>query len=85
MQVENTKFVAVNYTLTVDGQIADQNPEGQPLEFVCGAGMLLPKFEGALIGKEPGDKVSFTLEPNPQVSHRVPRQPLHRSSRSCQP
>ena len=63
MKVENTKFVAVNYTLTVDGQVADQNPEGQPLEFVCGAGMLLPKFEGALIGKEPGDKVSFTLEP----------------------
>ncbi|MBO5771045.1 MAG: peptidylprolyl isomerase [Alistipes sp.] len=63
MKVENTKFVAVNYTLTVDGQIADKNPEGKPLEFVCGTGMLLPKFEGALIGKEPGDKVSFTLEP----------------------
>ena len=63
MKVENTKFVAVNYTLTVDGQVADKNPEGKPLEFVCGAGMLLPKFEGALIGKEPGDKVSFTLEP----------------------
>ncbi|MBQ5854810.1 MAG: FKBP-type peptidyl-prolyl cis-trans isomerase, partial [Alistipes sp.] len=63
MKVENSKMVAVNYTLTVDGQIADKNPEGQPLEFVCGAGMLLPKFEGALMGKEPGDKVSFTLEP----------------------
>ena len=50
MKVENTKFVAVNYTLTVDGQVADKNPEGQPLESVCGAGMLLPKFEGALIG-----------------------------------
>ena len=63
MKVENSKMVAVNYTLTVDGQIADKNPEGKPLEFVCGAGMLLPKFEGALMGKEPGDKVSFTLEP----------------------
>ena len=39
MKVENTKFVAVNYTLTVDGQVADKNPEGKPLEFVCGAGM----------------------------------------------
>ena len=63
MKVENSKFVAVNYTLTVDGQIADQNQPGHPLEFVCGAGMLLPKFEGALIDKEPGEKVSFTLEP----------------------
>ena len=72
MKVENTKFVAVNYTLTVDGQIADQNPEGQPLEFVCGAGMLLPKFEGALIGKEPGDKVSFTLEPKDGYGELIP-------------
>ena len=63
MKVENSKMVAVNYVLTVDGQIADRNPEGKPLEFVCGAGMLLPKFEGALMGKEPGDKVYFTLEP----------------------
>ena len=63
MKVENSKMVAVNYTLTVDGQVADQNPEGKPLEFICGTGMLLPKFEGALLGKEPGDKVSFTLEP----------------------
>lgn len=63
MKVENTKMVAVNYVLTVDGQIADQNPSGQPLEFICGTGMLLPKFEGALLGKEPGDKVSFTLAP----------------------
>ena len=63
MKLENSKMFAVNYTLTVDGEIADRNPEGKPLEFVCGAGMLLPKFEGALMGKEPGDKVSFALEP----------------------
>ncbi len=63
MKVENSKMVAVNYVLTVDGEIADRNPEGQPLEFICGTGMLLPKFEGAVLGKEPGDKVSFTLEP----------------------
>ena len=63
MKVENAKMVAVNYTLTVDGKIADQSQPGKPLEFICGTGMLLPKFEGALLGKEPGDKVSFTLSP----------------------
>lgn len=56
-------MVGVNYTLTVDGKVADQNKPGQPLEFVCGTGMLLPKFEGAILGKEPGEKVSFTLSP----------------------
>ncbi len=63
MKVENSKMVAVNYTLTVDGKIADQSREGAPLEFICGTGMLLPKFEGALLGKQAGDKVSFTLSP----------------------
>ena len=61
MKVENAKMVSVHYTLTVDGQVADQSREGQPLQFICGTGMLLPKFEGAIIGKEPGEKVSFTL------------------------
>lgn len=53
----------MNYTLTVDGEIADQSRPGAPLEYICGAGMLLPKFEDAVLGKNPGDKVSFTLAP----------------------
>ena len=52
MKVENNKMVAVEYKLTVDGQIADQSQPGSPLEFIVGAGMLLPKFEEALMGKE---------------------------------
>ena len=64
MNNEN-KTCKVHYTGTFnDGTKFDSSYDrGEPLEFVCGAGMLLPKFEGALIGKEPGDKVSFTLEP----------------------
>ncbi len=63
MKVENNKMVGVNYTLTVDGEIKDQSREGAPLEFIFGTGMLLPKFEEAVMGKEVGDKVSFTLLP----------------------
>ena len=63
MKVEQNKMVAVDYKLTVDGQIADQSRPGSPLEFIFGTGMLLPKFEEAILGKEPGEKVSFTLSP----------------------
>ncbi|MFI3282306.1 MAG: peptidylprolyl isomerase [Rikenellaceae bacterium] len=62
MKVEMNKMVAVNYTLTVDGVVADQSPEGQPLQFVFGTGMLLPKFEEAIVGMSAGEKTSFTLK-----------------------
>ncbi len=63
MKVENNKMVAVDYKLTVEGEVADQSQAGAPLQFVCGTGMLLPKFEEAILGKEVGDSVAFTLEP----------------------
>lgn len=63
MKAENNKMVAVDYTLTVDGKIADRSRPGQPLEFIFGTGMLLPKFEAAIAGKEPGEKAVFTLAP----------------------
>ena len=72
MKVENGKKVSVDYTLTVDGQIADQSMPGQPLEFICGLGMLLPKFEEAIMGKEPGEKVSFILEPKDGYGEIIP-------------
>ena len=55
MKVEQNKFVSVDYKLTVDGQIADQSHPEHPLEFIFGTGMLLPKFEEAILGKEVGD------------------------------
>ena len=63
MKVQNEKVVAVSYALEVEGQIADKSAPGAPLEYIHGTGMLLPKFEGALEGKEPGDNFDFVLSP----------------------
>ena len=64
MKVENNKVVAVSYKLEVEGKIADQSAPGSPLEYIHGTGMLLPKFEAALAGKEPGDGFDFVLSPD---------------------
>ena len=72
MKVEQNKMVAVHYKLTVDGAVADQSNPEAPLEFICGTGMLLPKFEEAIMGKEPGEKVAFTLEPKDGYGEIMP-------------
>ena len=64
MTVEKNKVVAVSYELEVEGQIADRASAEKPLEYIHGTGMLLPKFEEALQGKEPGDAFEFTLSPD---------------------
>ena len=61
MKVEKNKVVAVGYALEVEGKIADRSAPGQPLEYIHGSGMLLPKFEAALEGKEPGEGFDFVL------------------------
>lgn len=63
MKVEKNKVVAVSYELEVEGQIADKSGADKPLEYIHGTGMLLPKFEANLEGKEPGDTFGFTLTP----------------------
>lgn len=63
MKVEKNKVVALSYTLVVDGKIADQADADKPLEYTHGTGMLLPRFEEEVEGKEPGDEFRFTLSP----------------------
>lgn len=63
MKVQKDHVVAVSYELQVEGKLADKAVPEKPLEYIHGTGMLLPKFEEALEGKEPGDGFAFTLTP----------------------
>ena len=63
MKVQKDFVVAVSYELQVEGKLADKAGSEAPLEYIHGTGMLLPKFEASLEGKEPGDEFAFTLTP----------------------
>ena len=63
MKAEKNKVVSLTYELIVDGALADKADESRPLEYIHGTGMLLPKFESEVEGKEPGEEFAFTLTP----------------------
>ena len=67
MAIENNNVVALNYTLhTVEENgektFVEQTTTENPLTFLYGVGMMLPKFEENIGGLSVGDKTSFTLE-----------------------
>lgn len=67
MAIENNNVVTLNYVLhTIEGNgertfVEETNAEN-PLTFLYGVGMMLPKFEENIAGLNPGEKKSFELE-----------------------
>lgn len=61
----NGKTVKVHYTGTLDdGTKFDSSYDrNEPIEFVCGAGMMIAGFDKAVESMEVGDKVDVHLEP----------------------
>ncbi|WP_440997510.1 FKBP-type peptidyl-prolyl cis-trans isomerase [Arhodomonas sp. SL1] len=74
MQIAKDKVVAIDYTLKGDdGEVLDASPEGQPLNYLHGAGNIIPGLENALEGKATGDDVSVTVEPEEAYGERDDR------------
>ncbi|RMD97446.1 MAG: peptidylprolyl isomerase [Calditrichaeota bacterium] len=56
-QVKNGDTVKVHYTGKLqDGTVFDSSLDREPLEFTLGEGHLIPGFEQAVLGMNPGDK-----------------------------
>lgn len=56
--------VSLNYRLTRDtekGELIEETYGNQPLTFIYGVGMMIPKFEAELTGLAVGDKFSFGI------------------------
>jgi len=64
MAIQNGDTVKVHYTGRLkDGKVFDSSRGGEPLEFTLGAGQLIPGFEEAMIGREPGETVTAGITP----------------------
>jgi peptidylprolyl isomerase len=65
MPVQTGDTVRVHYrgSLT-DGTMFDESAGRDPLAFTLGLGQVIPGFERAVLGMEPGDTVTVTIEPD---------------------
>jgi FKBP-type peptidyl-prolyl cis-trans isomerase SlyD len=62
MKIAPNTHVSLTYKLLVDGQIADEAKADRPLEFIYGAGFLLPAFEEQIKNLKKGDTFEFVLD-----------------------
>lgn len=64
MQISANKAVSIDYTLTNDGgEVIDSSAGGAPLVYLHGAGNIIPGLEAALEGKQVGDELKVSIEP----------------------
>lgn len=64
MPIAAQKAVSIDYTLTNDdGEVIDSSSGGAPLAYLHGAGNIIPGLEKALEGKDVGDELSVSIEP----------------------
>ena len=80
-QAKKGDTVKVNYKGTLDdGSVFDTSEGKEPIEFKLGEGMLIPAFEAAVVGLNPGDKktvkIPFTEAYGPTTDEALINVPL---------
>lgn len=65
MQISENTVVQIHYTLkNQSGEVLDSSQDAEPLTYLHGAGNIIPGLETALSGREQGEKVNVTVEPD---------------------
>lgn len=73
MPVTSGDTVRVHYRGTLaDGSVFDTSEGREPLEFTVGAGQVIPGFENAVLGLEPGGSVTVTILAEDAYGPRIP-------------
>lgn len=81
--IQEGSKVKFDYTLTVDGKVADTSAGRGPLEYTHGAGQIIPGLEKELLGMNVGDKKSVDVSPEEgygkvleEAIRRVPKEAI---------
>lgn len=82
MNIANNRVVSIHYTLTNDaGEVLDSSEGREPLNYLHGAGNIIPGLENALLDKVAGDELKVTVEPadgygvrRDELIQKVPRE-----------
>ena len=80
-KIQNGKIVSIHYTLKDDaGLVIDSSEGGAPLDYLHGAGNIVPGLETGLEGRAVGEKLDVKVAPkdgygvhDPRGVQRVPR------------
>ncbi|WFB66785.1 peptidylprolyl isomerase [Chryseobacterium sp. WX] len=77
MTIENNHVVTVKYilhTIEPDGSkiLVEETTTENPLTFLYGVGMMIPKFEQNILGLKAGDKAAFVIQPEEAYGERQP-------------
>jgi FKBP-type peptidyl-prolyl cis-trans isomerase SlyD len=84
MAIAQDSVVTIHYTLKDDaGEIIDSSVDAEPLPYLHGHGNLVPGLERELEGKNVGDKINVTVQPqdgygdyDKKLVQKVPRRAL---------
>ncbi len=81
LKVQDGQVVSMDYTLSVDGEILDTSAGHSPLEFLQGAGNIIPGLEQELYGMALGESKNVIVQPedgygvlDPDAFVNVPRE-----------
>lgn len=77
MTIDNNHAVTLKYVLKTDDEngekvLVEETTNENPLSFLFGAGMMIPKFEENIKGLKTGDTTSFTILPAEGYGERNP-------------
>ncbi|MDP9962166.1 FKBP-type peptidyl-prolyl cis-trans isomerase [Chryseobacterium lathyri] len=77
MTIENNHVVAVSYvlhTIEEDGSkiLVEETTAENPLTFLYGVGMMIPKFEQNILGLKAGDKAAFIIQAEEAYGEKDP-------------